>query len=140
MTSCALYPVWAYAAEVIVTGAFFADHAASVDNKLVVVGGVWDHYFIAPGNPLAINGFLVILVQTDPNEHDEAVLAIDIFRPDGEQLSAVKAEYTIREGAGQGFFLAPLSIGLLEVGRHSFAIGVPGQPSVALWLQVHQSD
>jgi hypothetical protein len=125
---------------VIVTGAFFADHAAVVDNKLVVVGGVWDDYLIGEDQPMAIDGHLVVLLQTDPSEDDHATVSIDIFGPDGEQLSAIQVEHAVRQGTGQGFIQAPLSIGLREIGRHSFVVGVAEQEPVALWLQVHQAE
>ena len=88
----------------IVTGAFFADHAAVVDNKLVVVGGVWDNFFIGAGKPMAIEGHLVVLFQTDSTEDEQSVVTIDIFGPDGEKLSAIKAECGLSKGTGHGFF------------------------------------
>jgi hypothetical protein len=56
---------------VIITGAFLAEQAATVDNKLNVAGGVLARYTVGPERLARF--VLVVLTQTDPDSVDRRV-------------------------------------------------------------------
>jgi hypothetical protein len=56
---------------VIITGAFLAEQAATVDNKLNVSGGVLSKYTVGPDRGARF--LLVVLTQTDPESVDRRV-------------------------------------------------------------------
>jgi hypothetical protein len=90
--------------RVILTGAFLAEQAATVDNKLNVSGGVLARFTVGPDRLARV--VLVVLTQTDPDSQDRRV-EIEI-RPPVEEDSLYRRfevpEASVGEFPGFAFF------------------------------------
>jgi hypothetical protein len=89
---------------VIITGAFLAEQAATIDNKLNVAGGVLARYTVGPDRLARF--VLVVLTQTDPDSLNRRV---DVeIRPPTEEDSLYRRfevpEASVGEFPGFAFF------------------------------------
>jgi hypothetical protein len=68
---------------VILTGAFLAEQAATVDNKLNVAGGVLSKYTVGPDRSASL--VLVVLTRADSNNSDDdRRVEVELMPPTGE--------------------------------------------------------
>jgi hypothetical protein len=89
---------------VILTGAFLADAAAVVDNKLNVSGGVLSRFGLGPDRSARF--VLVVLTQAEPGS-DDRVLKIEMRPPNEDdpiQLEFEVPEAAVAEYPGFAFF------------------------------------
>lgn len=110
----------------IVTGAFLAEAAAVVDNKLSVSGGVLSRYVVGPDRWAAF--LLVVLTQSEAGDSEHRV-DVEIWPPTGDE--PLRAAYEMPEQAtvGEiGFAFFPVEVTLPDDGR--WVIVVAGGPGV----------
>lgn len=121
----------------IVTGAFFTDHAEDVGRKLSVTGGVWD-YVTPPAHADSIGARMVVLLQTSPDDYGhENVVTVDVFAPNGSP--AGRTELKIQElgsFAENRYFHFHVAWALPERGRYAFQIQANGEHPLSLGLEV----
>jgi hypothetical protein len=95
---------------VILTGAFLAEAAAAVDNKLHVWGGVISHCALAPERVVRLT--LVALTQAEADNSDRTI-DVDIRPPnDGETLHVALEvpEATANNEIGFSYWPLPLHL------------------------------
>ncbi|BCI92760.1 hypothetical protein [Mycobacterium persicum] len=82
----------------ILTGAFLADAAAVVDNKLNVQGGVLSRFAVGPDRLARF--VLVVLTQSEPGSSDDRQLNIEARPPaDAEDAEAIRLQFEVPEAA-----------------------------------------
>lgn len=81
----------------MITGAFLAESASVVDNKLTVSGGVLSGYMVGPDRMARF--VLVVLTQAETDSPDREV-AVEIRPPAGDEPLTV--EYQLPEAAAGG--------------------------------------
>jgi len=121
-----------YVRRVIVTGAFLAESAAVVDNKLDVKGGVLSSYRVGPDRIAKLN--LVVLTQAQAFDKDVR-LNIEVVKPSGE-IQAVQAaipDVTLKGENGFAFF--PVGLIAETDGRYVLVVTCGGS-SVSITLKV----
>jgi hypothetical protein len=110
---------------VIVTGAFLAEAAAVVDNKLDVRGGVLSRFVVGPDRFASF--LLVVLTQSDADDDDR--LDVEIWPPTGHEPLRVAFEMPPEATVGEiGFAFFPVSVAMPVDGR--WVIVVAGGPGV----------
>jgi hypothetical protein len=67
---------------VILTGAFLAEQAATIDNKLNVAGGVLSKFTVGPDRSASF--VLVVLTRADPENSDDRRVEVELIPPTGE--------------------------------------------------------
>jgi hypothetical protein len=110
----------------IVTGAFLAEAASVVDNKLNVTGGVLSKFMVGPDRLASF--LLVVLTQSEADDPDTRV-HVEIWPPTGDK--PLRAAYDMPEQAlyGEiGFAYFPVEVTLPADGR--WVIVVAGGPGV----------
>jgi hypothetical protein len=111
---------------VIVTGAFLAEAASVVDNKLSVTGGVLSRFTVGPDRSARF--LLVVLTQSETSDPDHRV-DVEIWPPTGDE--PLRVAYVMPEEAtvGEiGFAFFPVEVTLPVDGR--WVIVVTGGPGV----------
>jgi hypothetical protein len=106
---------WGRFQRVILTGAFLADAAAVVDNKLNVSGGVLSRFALGPDR--AARFVLVVLTQAEPGS-SERMIKIEMRPPtddDPIRLEFEVPEASVAEFPGFAFF--ELQLRLPDDGR-----------------------
>lgn len=103
----------------VVTGAFLAEHASTVDNSLSVTGGGVTKITRPPGTPVTL--FLVVLTRTDGDDID--CLNVELSGPDGRETTIELPVPAMPKERETGFAHWPLSLGDIPDGRHVFALG-----------------
>lgn len=115
----------------IVTGAFLAEAAAVVDNKLNVTGGVLSRYMVGPDR--AAEFVLVVLIQTETDVPDRRI-DVEIRPPTGD--APLHTSYEVPEAAVTaeiGFAFFPVAARLPFDGRWVIVVtGGPGTVSLPL--------
>jgi hypothetical protein len=89
---------------VILTGAFLAEQAATIDNKLNVAGGVLSKFTVGPDRSASF--VLVVLTRADSDNSDRRV-EVELIPPTGEQPVLRRFEVpeaSIGEYPGFAFF------------------------------------
>jgi hypothetical protein len=110
---------------VIVTGAFLAEAAAVVDNKLSVTGGVLSRFVVGPDR--AARFLLVVLTQAEADDADR--VDVEIWPPTGDEPLRVAYEIPAESTVGEiGFAFFPVEVTLPVDGR--WVIVVAGGPGV----------
>ncbi|BBZ42097.1 hypothetical protein [Mycobacterium conspicuum] len=66
----------------ILTGAFLAEQAATIDNKLNVAGGVLSKFTVGPDRSASF--VLVVLTRADPENSDDRRVEVELIPPTGE--------------------------------------------------------
>lgn len=94
----------------VITGAFFAENAATVDNKLHVWGGVFENVWVGPDRLARLT--LVVLLQHG-READGHSVQVE-FIPPGDDPKRAKVEFDLPEGAREG-----------EIAHAYYRIGIP---------------
>jgi hypothetical protein len=116
---------------VIVTGAFLAEAASVVDNKLTVAGGVLSKYLVGPDRSAEF--VLVVLIQTETDAPDRRV-DVEIRPPTGDD--PLHLQYEVPEAAVTaeiGFAFFPVAARLPFDGRWVIVVtGGPGTVSLPL--------
>lgn len=100
----------------ILTGAFLADAAAAVDNKLNVSGGVLSRFALGPDRLARF--VLVVLTQSEPGNTDRK-LEIEM-RPPSDEAEPIKLDFELPESAVAefpGFAFFELQLRLPDDGR-----------------------
>jgi hypothetical protein len=95
---------------VILTGAFLAEQAATVDNKLNVAGGVLSKYTVGPDRSASF--VLVVLTRADTDDSDRRV-EVELIPPTGDQPIHRRFEVpeaSIGEFPGFAFFGVDVSL------------------------------
>ncbi len=111
---------------VIVTGAFLAEAASVVDNKLNVTGGVLSAFVVGPDRSARF--LLVVLTQAEANDPDHRV-NVEIWPPTGDEPLRVAYEMPAAATVGEiGFAFFPIEVTLPVDGR--WVIVVAGGPGV----------
>jgi len=111
---------------VIVTGAFLAEAASVVNNKLNVTGGVLSRFVVGPDRWARF--LLVVLTQSEAGDPDHRV-DVEIWPPTGDDL--LRIAYEMPQGAmlGEiGFAYFPVEMTMPVDGR--WVIVVAGGPGV----------
>jgi hypothetical protein len=67
---------------VILTGAFLAEQAATIDNKLNVAGGVLSRFTVGPDRSASF--VLVVLTRADSENSDDRRVEVELIPPTGE--------------------------------------------------------
>lgn len=116
----------------IITGAFLAEAAAVVDNKLDVRGGVLSSYRV--GQDRMANVTLVVLTQAEAGDQDVR-LNIETVRPDGDLQAAQVVIPDVALKGQNGFAIFPLAIKAEADGRYVLILTCGGS-SVSLMLSV----
>ena len=121
-----------YVRRVIVTGAFFAESAAVVDNKLDVRGGVLSSFRVGPDRLVKVD--LVVLTQAQASDKDVR-LNVELVKPSGEIqiVEAAIPDITLKGDNGFAFF--PLGLTAETDGRYVLVVTCGGS-SVSLTLNV----
>lgn len=110
----------------IVTGAFLAEAASVVDNKLCVTGGVLSRFMVGPDR--AASFLLVVLTQSEAGDPDHRV-DVEIWPPEGDEPLRVTYEMPGQAMVGEiGFAYFPVEVTLPVDGR--WVIVVAGGPGV----------
>src|SRR5215211_2650367 len=104
----------------IVTGAFLAEAAATVDNKLHVWGGVLETVDVGPDRFARL--VLVVLTQAEsPDPGRELVL--EVIPPSGDDRLQIPFELPEAVLGGEiGFAFFPIEMGLPSNGRYVFLV------------------
>lgn len=118
----------------ILTGAFLADQAAAVDNKLNVAGGVLSRFAVGPDRLARF--ILVVLIQSDP-DNPERKIEVEMRPPaegDPIRLEFEVPEASVAEFPGFAFFEIQLRLPVdgrwvLVVTGGAGAISLPAQVS-----------
>jgi hypothetical protein len=119
---------------VIVTGAFLAEAAAAVDNKLHIWGGVVSHVGLGPER--AVRPVLVALTQAEEDNSDRTI-EVDIQPPDGQETLHFSLEVPQATANNDiGFTYWPLPLELPFDGRWTFILGTADGPDVSFPLVV----
>jgi hypothetical protein len=119
---------------VIVTGAFLAEAAAAVDNKLHIWGGVISHCGLGPERTVRL--VLVALTQAEADNTDRTI-DVDIRPPNGEDSVHISLEVPEATANNDiGFSYWPLPLQLPFDGRWVFALTAAGGSEVSFPLIV----
>jgi len=116
---------------VIVTGAFLAEAASVVDNKLNVSGGVLSRFVVGPDRTAAF--LLVLLTQAEGDNPDRRV-AVELWPPTGAKPLQIVYEVPEAAAAAEiGFAFFQLEVKLPTDGRWVLLVaGGPGVISLPL--------
>lgn len=118
----------------IVTGAFLAEAAAAVDNKLHIWGGVISHCGLGPERMVRL--VLVALTQAEA-DNTERTIDVDIRPPNGEDSLHISLEVPeVTANNDIGFSYWPLPLQLPFDGRWVFALTAAGGSEVSFPLIV----
>lgn len=123
---------------VIVTGAFCADSASVYEGKLFVQGGVWDHYTTEEEPPI-VRCALVVLIQKEADQDETDTVVVEIFGPDGNQVSQIDIELALPAGTGQGFLCPPLALQVRDFGPHSVTTRTSSADGPSIRLDVRRA-
>lgn len=120
----------------IVTGAFFADYARQAEQKLDVLGGVWD-WCVLPSLAHPVEAYLVVLLQQGSDDTEGRVsVEIGDSGEDGPLHAFEIPVAANREGAQQAVAL-PISFTCRRVGRHVLRLSTgASDPGFVLSLDV----
>jgi len=116
------------------TGAFLAEAAATVDNKLNVQGGVVSRYTVGPDRWAQF--MLVVLTRGDGEDSDARRVTVEITPPTLEE--PLEREFEVPEasiGEFPGFAFVDLTVNLPSDGRWVIVVN-GGTDVVSLPLQV----
>ncbi len=89
----------------ILTGAFLAEQAATIDNKLNVAGGVLSKFSVGPDRSASF--VLVVLTRADSDNSDDRRVEVELIPPTGEEPVLRRFEVpeaSIGEFPGFAFF------------------------------------
>jgi hypothetical protein len=115
----------------VITGAFLAEAASAVDNKLTVSGGVLSRFAVAGDRAAAF--VLVVLHQTETDDPDLRV-DVEIRPPTGDE--PLHREYELPDSASSGeigFAFFPIEVKLPVDGRWLIVVtGGPGKVTLPL--------
>lgn len=118
----------------IVTGAFLAEAAAAVDNKLHIWGGVISHCRLGPERTVRL--VLVALTQAETDNTDRTI-DVDIRPPNDEDSLHISLEVPETTANNDiGFSYWPLPLQLPFDGRWVFALTAAGGSEVSFPLIV----
>ncbi|CAM3143269.1 hypothetical protein BST27_18735 [Mycobacterium intermedium] len=118
----------------MITGAFLAEAASVVDNKLNVSGGVLSRYFVGPDRQAVF--VLVVLTQAETDSPFQGV-EVEIKPPTDDDSLVV--EYELPEAAAKGemgFAFFNVEVTLPVNGRWVFVV-TSGAGILSLPLEVH---
>lgn len=101
----------------IVTSAFFADYARQSDQKLDVLGGIWD-WCVLPSLEQPVEAYLVVLLQRGPDDADGGRLQVQITDGDDEPLHVFELPVSGRIDGEQQAVAFPISFTCRRIGRH----------------------
>jgi hypothetical protein len=119
---------------VIVSGAFLAEAATAVDNKLHVWGGVISHCGLGPERTVQL--VLVALTQAE-TDNAERTIDVDIRPPNDEETLHIALEVPeATANAEIGFTYWPLPLHLPFDGRWLFVLTAAGGSAVSFPLVV----
>lgn len=117
----------------MITGAFLADAAAVVNNKLDVTGGVLSGYLVGPDRTARM--VLVVLTQTETDGPVRRV-EVEIRPPGGDEPQHLTYDLPEAAASGEiGFAYFTVEVSLPADGRWVFVVTC-GPGAVSLPLQV----
>jgi hypothetical protein len=122
----------------MITGAFLAESAEAVDNKLNVTGGVLENYTVGPDREVRV--ILVLLTQTQTGE-TKRDFEVNLRPPALSHPDPLTIRGPLPEGAARGesgFACIQIGIGLPFDGRWVFEASAGGN-TVAVPLNVRPS-
>lgn len=132
-----------------ITGAFLAQHAEIVDQKLNVTGGVLD-WIGAPragqvdewGNPIVATYFLVTLMQAGPDDHQKPYrMTTEAAHADGTNRFLAEATISVDAQIGENRFIVQrFGVNTEMSGRNVLVQTIDGGGSVALPVEVRVVD
>lgn len=109
-----------YGGQMIVTGAFLAESASVVDNKLNVQGGVIDKFPASAGRVVGVT--LVVLTKPEPFDN-EPVLELAVTGPNDVVHQVRLPVPAASLGGTVGFMIAPLRFTAPVDGNYSVSVG-----------------
>jgi hypothetical protein len=99
----------------VITGAFLAESASAVNNKLDVKGGVLARFMVGPDRTAEF--VLVVLTQAERDNPDRLV-EVEFLSPDGDEPRKVSYELPQAAAGGEiGFAYFPMEVSLPVDGR-----------------------
>ncbi len=115
----------------MITGAFLADSASVVDNKLNVSGGVLYRFMVGPDR--TADFVLVVLTQTETGSADRRI-GVEIRPPTDDEPLQLEYELPEAAAAGEiGFAYYQIEVKLPSDGRWVIVVtGGPGMISLPL--------
>jgi hypothetical protein len=123
--------------DVILTGAFLAEQAATVDNKLNVAGGVLSKYTVGPDRSASF--LLVVLTRADSdNFGDDRRVEVELMPPTGD--APVHRRFEVPEasiGEFPGFAFFGIDVNLPVDGRWVVVV-TGGNEAITLPLLVDE--
>jgi hypothetical protein len=96
---------------VILTGAFLAEAAAAVDNKLNVQGGVLSRFAVSPDR--FVRFVLVVLTQAETDSSDDRRVEVEMRPPNDDEPQRMEFEVpavSVAEFPGFAFFEIQVSL------------------------------
>lgn len=123
-----------------ITGALFADFVQiGADQRLTVVGGVWDH-FTVPALPQSAALQLALLAQRSP-EDNEVTVAIEMTQPDGSVGHQGSAPLQLGHMQAENMTLTlTVPVEFTQRGRHVFTFAIDGHVQAALPLHIRVQE
>jgi hypothetical protein len=120
----------------IVTSAFFADYARQSDQKLDVLGGIWD-WCVLPSLAQPVEAYLVVLLQRGPDDVSGERVRVEITDGEDEPLHVVELPVAGHLEGEQQAVAFPISFACRRVGRHVLRLTTgAADPGFALSLDV----
>ena len=117
----------------ILTGAFLAEAASVVDNKLNVSGGVLSRYVVGPDRSASF--LLVLLTQAEAGNPDRGV-AVEIWPPTGDKPLELAYEVPPASAVSEiGFAFFDLEVSMPSDGRWVLLVS-GGSGAISLPLEV----
>jgi len=117
----------------VITGAFLAESASAVNNKLEVKGGVLARFVVGPDRDADF--VLVVLTQSETDNPDRQV-DVEFLPPDGDEPRKVSYELPDAAAGGEiGFAFFPMEVNLPVDGRWVIVV-TGGAGAVSLPLLV----
>lgn len=133
-----------------ITGAFLAENAEIVDQKLNVTGGVLDSITVprsgqldGKGNMLVGGVNVVTLMQAGPDDHQKPYrMTTEIVDAEGNSHTLADGEISVDAHSGENrFWVTPLAIaGAGAGGRMVLNQTIEGGGSIAIAVEVHIDD
>lgn len=117
----------------MITGAFLAESASAVDNKLTVSGGVLSRYVVGPERAARL--VLVVLTQTE-TDNPVRLVSVEIRPPTGDEPRTLECALPESAAGGEiGFAFFDIDVELPIDGRWVIVVR-GGTGTVSLPLQV----
>jgi hypothetical protein len=129
-----------------ITGAFLADYAEIVDQKLNVKGGILDFIFCPKSGQVNDQGekllaviYIVTLMQATPDDHQKPYrLKTEIVDPTGNVALFADGEVSVDAHSGENrFWVTKIGLAAPHGGRITFLQSIGGGEPIAIPVELH---